>query len=84
MKDAKIVRQSRNAKRAYEGRGTGRGGPPEPNILANVESLIKQSPTLAVEEAANFAVPLVTWEAGLFCAVEVRVSRVFAVTYVPP
>jgi hypothetical protein len=37
-----------------------------------------------VEEAANFAVPLVTSVAGLFSMVEVRVSSVFAVRYVPP
>lgn len=38
----------------------------------------------AVEEAANLADPLVTSAAGLFWTVEVRVSRVLAVRYVPP
>jgi hypothetical protein len=34
---------------------------------------------LAVDEAANLAVPLVTSVAGLFCTVEVSVSTVLAV-----
>lgn len=34
---------------------------------------------LAVDEAANFVVPLVTSVAGLFCTVEVIVSIVLAV-----
>jgi hypothetical protein len=37
-----------------------------------------------VEDAANFIVPLVTSEAGLFLTVEVAVSKVLAVKYVPP
>lgn len=44
----------------------------------------RQRPTLAVEEAANFIVPLVTSVAGLFLTVEVAVSKVLAVKYVPP
>lgn len=39
---------------------------------------------MAVEEAANFIVPLVTSVAGLFLTVEVAVSKVLAVKYVPP
>lgn len=38
----------------------------------------------AVEDATNFVVPLVTCEEDLFCMVEVTVSRVLAVRYVPP
>ena len=41
-------------------------------------------PIFAVEEAANFKVPLVTCVAGLFFTVEVIVSTEFAVRYVPP
>lgn len=37
-----------------------------------------------MEEAANLAVPLVTYEAGLFWIVEDMVSTVLAVKYVPP
>jgi hypothetical protein len=46
--------------------------------------LKRHRPTLAVEEAANLAVPLVTYEAGLFWIVEDMVSTVLAVKYVPP
>ena len=79
LKDANIVRQSRNVKRAYDGRGTGRGGPPGPKSLANAWSLKRQRPMFAVDEAANLAVPLVTCEEGLFWTVEVMVSSVLAV-----
>jgi len=34
LKEAKIVIQSRRVKSAYDGRGTGRGGPPGPKSLA--------------------------------------------------
>jgi hypothetical protein len=39
---------------------------------------------LAVDEAANLRVSEVTYVAGLFCTVEVMVSRELAVRYVPP
>lgn len=74
-----MVRQSRAAKRKYEGSGTGRGGPPLPNIFANTESLMRHNPTLAVLLAANLAVPAVTCEAALLCVVDVSVSTVLAV-----
>jgi hypothetical protein len=84
LNEANIVMQSRSVKSAYEGKGTGRGGPPGPKSRAKAWSLKRQRPIFAVDEAANFAVPLVTRVAGLFCTVEVRVSRVLAVRYVPP
>lgn len=84
LNDANIVRQSRIVNRAYEGRGTGRGGPPEPNMRTNAWSLIRQRPTLAPDEAANFVVPLVIDDAGRFLTVALKVSTVFAVKYVPP
>lgn len=84
MKDANIVRQSLAANRRYDGGGTGRGGPPGPKRRAKAWSLNRQSPIFALDEAANFSVPEVTSVAGLFCTVEVMVSRVLAVKYVPP
>ena len=48
------------------GKGTGRGGPPAPKSFVKAWSLIRQSPTFAVEDAANFMVPLVTCEEALF------------------
>lgn len=44
----------------------------------------RQSPMFAVDEAANLRVSEVTYVAGLFCTVEVMVSRELAVRYVPP
>lgn len=61
------------------GKGTGRGGPPGPKSFAKAWSLIRQRPMFAVDEAANFIVPLVTFEGDLFWMVEVMVSRVLAV-----
>lgn len=43
-----------------------------------------QSPILAAEEAANLSVPDDTYVAGLLRTVDVAVSSVFAVRYVPP
>lgn len=74
-----MVRQSRSVKRAYEGRGTGRGGPPEPKSRTKARSLIRHRPTLAPEEAKNLAEPLVVREAGVLCTVEERVSTLLAV-----
>ncbi len=80
LKEAKMVMQSRMAKRAYEGSGTGRGGPPVgPNMRTKAWSLKTHRPMLAVEEAANLAVPEVTSVAGWLRTVEVAVSIVLEV-----
>jgi hypothetical protein len=84
LKEAKIVRQSRKVKSAYEGKGTARGTPDGPKRRANAWSLKRQRPIFAELEAANFMVPLVTSDEGLFWTVEVMVSRELAVRYVPP
>jgi hypothetical protein len=79
LKDAKIVMQSRSAKRPRVGRGTGRGGPEGPKSRAKVRSLIRVREMLAVEEAANFMVPDVTRVGEVEVTVEVMVSSVLAV-----
>jgi hypothetical protein len=84
LNDANIVRQSRIANRAYEGPGTARGGPPGPNSRAKAWSLNRHKPIFAVDEATNFVVPAVTSVAGSLRTVDVIVSSVFAVRYVPP
>lgn len=84
LKLANIVIQSLRAKSAYDGPGTGRGGPPGPKSRTKAWSFIKQSPMFAVDDAANLVVPAVTNAAGLFFIVDVTVSSVFAVMYVPP
>lgn len=78
LNDAKMVMQSRRAKSAIEGTGTGRGGPPGPKSCANLRSLMRENPMLAVEETANFKGPEVTSVASLAVTVDVIVSRVFA------
>lgn len=80
-----MVSMSRSANNVYVGTVTGRGATPGgPNIRTNTWSLYIHKPTFAAEEAANFAVPVVTCVAERLVYVEDTVSRVFAVRYVPP
>lgn len=55
-----------------------------PNNFTNALSFTKHNPTFVADVTANFVVPLVTFVTGLFCTVDVNVSRVFADRYVPP
>ena len=54
-----------------------------PNILVNWLSLYRQRLRFAVLVAANLARPLLVAEAGLLFTVDLTVSRVLAVRYVP-
>ena len=82
MNDAKIVRQSRAAKRAYVTGGMGRGDP-VPKILVNWLSLYRHKLRLAALVATNFEGPLEICAADLFCVVDLNVSSELAARYVP-
>lgn len=81
LNEANIVRQSRRAKTAKHGRGTGRGAaaPGARKSLTKAWSLYTHSDTLAREEAANLAGPEVVVRAGEADKVDVAVSRALAV-----
>ena len=83
LKEAKMVKLSRAAKRAYETGGIGRGET-VPNIFVNWESLYRQRERLAALVAVNLEIPEDVEEAGLLEVVDLRVSRELAVRYVPP
>lgn len=79
LKDAKIVKESRNAKSAYVAGGIAlltvfRG----PNIFANCESLTRPKDMLTADVAMNFGTPAVVVSGGWFERVEEAVSRVLA------
>jgi hypothetical protein len=87
LKEAKMVRQSRTAKRAYDSFGTtaAAGAAAEedaPNMRAKHESLYTHRLMFTDDVARNLDVLGVTVEAGLEVTVECKVSTVLAVEYV--
>jgi hypothetical protein len=82
LNEAKIVKLSRTAKRAYESFGTTAAAVDEagaPNIRAKQESLYTQRLIFTDDVATNLAAPDDTADAGLDNAVDVRVSTALAV-----
>jgi hypothetical protein len=86
LKEAKMVRQSRTAKRAYDSFGTTAAAAAAeedaPNMRAKHESLYTHRLMLTDDVARNLDVLGVTVEAGLEVTVECKVSTVLAVEYV--
>jgi hypothetical protein len=80
LKDAKMVRESRSAKRANEGVGTGRGlERATPKSRVNWASLTSERDMLVAEVARNLVVVGDTLEAGRDCWIECCVSMLLAV-----
>lgn len=82
LNDAKMVRQSLAANKLYVIGGTGRGDT-VPKSFVNWLSLYRHRLRLALLVAANFAGPLVTVDAALPEVVDLNVSSMLAVMYVP-
>lgn len=82
LNDAKMVRQSLAANRPYVTGGTGRGDT-VPKSFVNWLSLYRHKLRLAVLVARNLAGPLVVADASLPAVVDLKVSSVLAVMYVP-
>lgn len=83
LKLAKMVSESRKAKVKSVMGGTGRADT-VPYILVNWESLIMVNPTLATLVAANLSKPADVRLAGRARVVDLKVSKKFALKYVPP
>ncbi|KAH0536457.1 hypothetical protein FGG08_006670 [Glutinoglossum americanum] len=77
LNDAKIVMESRAAKRAYVGKGTARAGMVAKR-RAKVRSLNRQSAMFVPDVKKNFEGPAVTVCGGWEWTVEEKVSRVLA------
>jgi len=84
LKEAKIVRESRMANKAYDSLGIADVGDEDaaPNIFANCESLYTHMLILTDEVARNFVDPEETADADFAETVEESVSTMFAVVYV--
>ena len=81
LNDAKIVRLSLRAKRAYDSLGTAAAGEADgaPNVLAKLESLYTHRLMFTEEVARNLVVLGATVDAGFDFTVEENVSTALAV-----